>query len=76
MSPGHPHHCYPNNVDFSWLIEVPHGKLINITFLTFDLEPDCKLVFCFIKVAPYLFVDKKLLSNKYSQVDFGVSVTA
>ncbi|XP_019627287.1 PREDICTED: trypsin-like [Branchiostoma belcheri] len=36
-SPGHPNN-YPINTQCSWRITVPEGKLVRISFLTFDLE--------------------------------------
>ena len=39
MSPGFPGD-YANDLDVSWLIQVPSGQFINISFITFDIEAD------------------------------------
>ena len=36
-SPGYPQN-YDNNLDLKWLIQVPLGLVIQISFLSFDLE--------------------------------------
>jgi len=36
-SPGYPQN-YDNNLDVKWLIQVPLGLVIQISFLSFDLE--------------------------------------
>ena len=36
-SPGYPRH-YDNNTNLTWLIQVPEGLRIEITFETFELE--------------------------------------
>ena len=36
-SPGFPGH-YDNNVDLTWLIQLPQGQLIEIVFISFDIE--------------------------------------
>ena len=43
LSPGHPHN-YNNNIDKSYRIQVTKGKLIEIKFPEFKLDPDkhCK----------------------------------
>ena len=37
-SPGFPRK-YGDSLDVSWLIQVPHGQLIEITFISFDVDP-------------------------------------
>ena len=36
-SPGYPEE-YPNNAEYAWLIQLPPGQFIEVTFLTFELE--------------------------------------
>jgi hypothetical protein len=36
-SPGFPQN-YDNNLDLKWLIQVPLGLVVHISFLSFDLE--------------------------------------
>ena len=36
-SPGFPGN-YDNNLDLTWLIQLPHGQLIEIVFISFDVE--------------------------------------
>ena len=38
-SPGYPGN-YANNLDVSWHIQVPSGQLIEINFISFDVEDD------------------------------------
>ena len=44
-SPGYPQN-YDNNLDLKWLIQAPLGFVIQISFLSFDLEYEssCKYV--------------------------------
>ena len=41
-SPGYPKH-HPRNMDCNWTWEIPPGKILNVTFASFDMEPlwDC-----------------------------------
>ena len=41
-SPGYPKH-HPRNMDCNWTWEIPSGKILNVTFASFDMEPlwDC-----------------------------------
>ena len=36
-SPGYPGY-YDTNLDLSWLIQLPHGQLIEIIFISYDIE--------------------------------------
>ena len=42
-SPGFPHY-YPDNLDLSWLIQLPLGQSIELNFLSFEAGPEfsCK----------------------------------
>ena len=50
-SPGYPQN-YDNNLDLKWLIQVPLGLVIQISFLSFDLEShsSCGYVRLFILI--------------------------
>ena len=37
-SPGYPHQNYESNLDLYWLIQVPIGQIIEINFISFDVE--------------------------------------
>ena len=41
-SPGYPNY-YPRNMDCTWTWKIPAGKILNVTFASFDMEPwwDC-----------------------------------
>ena len=36
-SPGYPRN-YGNNINLTWLIQVPEGLMVEITFISFELE--------------------------------------
>ncbi|XP_029008026.1 ovochymase-2 [Betta splendens] len=40
MTPGIPEHNYPNGALYQWLITVPEGERVRITFTSFDLVPE------------------------------------
>ena len=37
---------YYNNMDCVWLIQRPHGEVIEIRFISFDVEPDLSNFVC------------------------------
>ena len=39
ISPGYPEK-YPNDIESGWLIQLPPGQFIEVTFSSFELEPD------------------------------------
>ena len=39
-SPGFPHLDYGNYLEIFWLIQVPSGQMIEINFISFDIDID------------------------------------
>ena len=53
MSPDHPSN-YPHNLDQTWPVTVQAGKLVQLEFTQFNIEPDSDCSYDWIKVIKVL----------------------